>query len=125
MLQTEGKEYCFISPYDAQRNLMEKDMISAGLKWQDKCFNVDSFQGNEKDYVIVSLVRSYGLGFLDDPRRTNVMLTRCKRGMYIVTSWDFVWKRANNTLVGRMAAAWGDEVWVNPEHLQVKEEEET
>lgn len=45
MLQAEDKEYCFISPYDAQRNLMEKDMINAGLDWKDKCFNVDSFQG--------------------------------------------------------------------------------
>lgn len=76
--------------------------------------------GNEKDFVIVSLVRSHGLGFLADYRRTNVMLTRCKRGMYIVTSWEFVWERAANTLVGRMAAKWGDEVWVNPEHLEVE-----
>ena len=45
------------------------------------------------------------------------MLTRCKRGMYIVTSWDFVWERAPATMVGRMAAAWGDEVWVMPEDL--------
>lgn len=80
--------------------------------------------GNEKDYIIISLVRSYGLGFLDDFRRTNVMLTRCKRGMYIVTSWNFVQTRAHNTLVGRMAAKFGDEVWINPEHLQVEEEEE-
>ncbi|KAH9850369.1 P-loop containing nucleoside triphosphate hydrolase protein [Lenzites betulinus] len=101
MLQAEDKEYCFISPYDAQRNLMEKDMTNAGLDWKDKCFNVDSFQGNEKDYIIISL-----------------------RGMYIVTSWNFVQTRAHNTLVGRMAAKFGDEVWINPEHLQVEEEEE-
>ena len=73
--------------------------------------------GNEKDYIVVSLVRSNGLGFLDDKRRTNVMLTRCKRGMYIVTSWNFVWQRAYSTMVGRMAAAWGDEAWVTPEHV--------
>ena len=73
--------------------------------------------GNEKDYIVVSLVRSHGLGFLDDKRRTNVMLTRCKRGMYIVTSWEFVWQRAYATMVGRMAAAWGDEAWVTAEHV--------
>ena len=42
--------------------------------------------------------------------------------MYIVTSWNFVWEEAAKTLVGRMAAAWADnvsEVWVNPEHLTV------
>ncbi|KAI0359865.1 hypothetical protein OH77DRAFT_1365274, partial [Trametes cingulata] len=105
------KEYAIISPYDAQRNFMEKELKESGLVWEDKCFNIDSYQGNEKDFIIVSLVRSRGLGFLEDYRRTNVMLTRCKRGMYIVTSWGFVWDKAAHTLVGRMAAAWGDEVW--------------
>lgn len=84
-------------------------------------FLLNSLAGNEKDFVIVSLVRSKGLGFLNDYRRTNVMLTRCKRGMYIITSWNFVWERAANTLVGRMAAKWGDSVWVNPEHITVEE----
>lgn len=63
----------------------------------------------------MSLVRTRALGFLDDLRRTNVMLTRCKRGMFIVTQWDFIWTKAANTLVGRMAAAWGDVVWAIPE----------
>ena len=48
------------------------------------------------------------------------MLTRCKRGMYIVTEWNFVYGNAANTLVGRMASTWGDEVWINPEHLTVE-----
>lgn len=43
------------------------------------------------------------------------MLTRCKRGMFIVTQWDFIWTKAANTLVGRMAAAWGNVVWAIPE----------
>ncbi|CDO73717.1 hypothetical protein BN946_scf185015.g45 [Trametes cinnabarina] len=119
-LQAEGKNYAIITPYDSQRSFLEEDMQTAGLVWQDKCFNVDSFQGNEKDFIIVSLVRSKSLGFLADYRRTNVMLTRCKRGMYIVTSWGFVWDKAADTLVGRMAAAWGNDVWVNPEHLTVE-----
>ena len=44
-LQLEGKEYSIITPYDAQRNFLEKDMKEAELIWEDKCFNVDSFQG--------------------------------------------------------------------------------
>ncbi|KAL7279197.1 hypothetical protein ACG7TL_007037 [Trametes sanguinea] len=116
-LQEDGKNYAIITPYDSQRSFLEEEMKKEGLIWQEKCFNVDSFQGNEKDFIIVSLVRSNGLGFLADYRRTNVMLTRCKRGMYIVTSWQFVCEKASSTLVGRMAAAWGDDVWVNPEHI--------
>lgn len=49
-LQTEGKDYCIITPYDAQRNFLEQDMKDSGLVWQDKCFNVDSFQG---EYVLL------------------------------------------------------------------------
>ncbi|OSD06570.1 hypothetical protein PYCCODRAFT_1422789 [Trametes coccinea BRFM310] len=116
-LQEDGKNYAIITPYDSQRSFLEEEMKKEGLIWQEKCFNVDSFQGNEKDFIIVSLVRSNGLGFLADYRRTNVMLTRCKRGMYIVTSWQFVCEKASSTLVGRMAAAWGDDIWVNPEHI--------
>ncbi|KAH9935246.1 P-loop containing nucleoside triphosphate hydrolase protein [Amylocystis lapponica] len=44
-LQNEGKSFRFITPYDAQRSAMEEDMKRAGLRWADKCFNVDSFQG--------------------------------------------------------------------------------
>ncbi|TFK87476.1 hypothetical protein K466DRAFT_490831 [Polyporus arcularius HHB13444] len=97
-LQVEGEDYCIITPYDAQRSALEKEMRESGLDWKDKVFNVDSFQGNERDYVIVSL-----------------------RGMYIVTDWDFVFKKATDTLVGRMAAAWDVDVWINPEHLFIEE----
>jgi superfamily I DNA and/or RNA helicase len=42
---------------------------------------VDRFQGHEADYVILSLVRTRGVGFLDSPNRLNVALTR---GRYLV-----------------------------------------
>jgi superfamily I DNA and/or RNA helicase len=41
----EGKKYKIITPYDAQRNAIEKELKSAKLHWEDTCFNVDSFQG--------------------------------------------------------------------------------
>ena len=75
--------------------------------------------GNERDYIIVSLVRTRGLGFLDDHRRTNVMLTRCKRGMFICTSWKFlVDGKGANSLVGRMAAECGDDAWLSMEDVE-------
>jgi len=45
IFQAQEKNYRIITPYDAQRSLIEEELKKAELEWGDKCFNVDSFQG--------------------------------------------------------------------------------
>lgn len=54
-----------------------------GGRWSIK--TVDSFQGREADVVIITLTKtSSGLGFLEDLRRVNVMLSRARKRLIIV-----------------------------------------
>ena len=67
------------SPYASQ-----VDRIWRSLSGACRAGTVDSFQGQETELVIFSATRSNGvgdLGFLRDPRRLCVAITRAKRGL--------------------------------------------
>lgn len=81
-----------ITPYDGQRSYVVNYMQTNGSMKKDlykeiEVASVDAFQGREKDFIIVTCVRSndnQGIGFLSDPRRLNVALTRAKYGLVIL-----------------------------------------
>lgn len=66
-----------ISPYQAQT----RALLAAGAK---NVHTIDSFQGQEADAVIVSVVRHEDLGFWSDYRRLNVALTRARHCLRVV-----------------------------------------
>ncbi|KAF7350700.1 Nucleoside triphosphate hydrolase protein [Mycena sanguinolenta] len=110
-----GKEFCVITPYDAQRAAIERQLKAENLP-HHAVFNVDSFQGNEADYVLVSVVRTQAPGFLRSLNRMNVMLTRAKKGMIIVTSSSFLQSNGAQTLLGRLARYWENyqqNIWID------------
>lgn len=64
-----------------------QDQIRAELANVCRVGTVDSFQGQEVDLVIFSATRSneFGeMGFLRDPRRLCVAITRARRGLILV-----------------------------------------
>ncbi|KAJ7213075.1 AAA domain-containing protein, partial [Mycena pura] len=96
-----------IESYNAQRAAIERQLIAENLPHKT-VYNVDSFQGNEADYVLVSVVRTdpEAPGFLQS-NRMNVMLTRAKKGMVIVTCSSFLCSGDGaQTFLGRLARYW-------------------
>ncbi len=63
---------------------------------------VDRFQGQEADVVFLSMVRSRGVGFLDNMNRMNVALTRAKYQNVIVGD-KTPFKKAKVEFLRRMA----------------------
>jgi regulator of nonsense transcripts 1 len=71
-----------ITPYKGQAFTVQYMKLN-GTMGNDKyemieVASVDAFQGREKDYIILTCVRSNDhqvIGFLNDPRRLNVALT--------------------------------------------------
>jgi regulator of nonsense transcripts 1 len=81
-----------ITPYEGQRSFVVSSMQNTGTFKKEnykeiEVASVDAFQGREKDFIVLSCVRSndhQGIGFLSDPRRLNVALTRAKYGLVIL-----------------------------------------
>lgn len=80
-----------IAPYKAQtevlRQLLAQQDWSNEVKKHITINSVDAFQGQERDVMIISLVRSNPngeIGFLADERRMNVAMTRAKHLLVMV-----------------------------------------
>lgn len=74
-------EVAFLSPYAGQVSKLKNTFSNSRI------YTIDSFQGQEENCVIISLVRSNtegNIGFLKDYRRMNVALTRAKEKLYVI-----------------------------------------
>jgi hypothetical protein len=74
-----------IAMYNSQVNRLQGAL--KGIVPPDDIESVDAFEGRESDAVILSLVRSNdraAIGFLNDPNRVNVAISRAKKLLVIV-----------------------------------------
>lgn len=115
-VQSSGEHtVAILTPYNMQKNSVNKDeSISSPTGCQfgsaqnreagenkAKAYSVDSFQGDEADIVLVSLVRNKptraqdkpkatDIKFIAQPDRLNVMFSRPRRLLVIVGSWNYL-----------------------------------
>jgi len=80
-----------ISPYRAQvqylRRLLRKNDYFKPLRHLITVNTVDGFQGQERDIIVISMVRNNddgNIGFLRDLRRMNVAITRARMKLFIM-----------------------------------------
>ena len=80
-----------ISPYKAQvrllRHLLRRDPFWKPFRQLITIDTVDGFQGQERDIIVLSMVRSNEqgeLGFLRDLRRMNVAITRARMKLFLI-----------------------------------------
>ena len=80
-----------ISPYRAQvqllRRMLRKSAYFKPLRHLISVNTVDGFQGQERDIIVISLVRNNDegqIGFLRDLRRMNVAITRARMKLFIM-----------------------------------------
>ncbi|EDV55662.2 putative helicase mov-10-B.2 isoform X2 [Drosophila erecta] len=73
-----------VAPYSAQGKVVTNLLQSRGLS-NVEVGSVESYQGREKTVIIANLVRSFAnMGFLRNPRRVNVLLSRAKALLILV-----------------------------------------
>jgi ATP-dependent RNA/DNA helicase IGHMBP2 len=80
-----------ISPYKHQVEILKEQLLSYqslhGLGNAISANTIDSFQGQERDVVYISMTRSNAesnIGFLTDVRRMNVAMTRARKKLVVI-----------------------------------------
>ena len=77
-----------ITTYNGQRDLIA-DVVQQRCAWSPifgspaKIATTDKFQGQQNDFILLSLVRTKSVGHLRDVRRLVVAMSRARLGMYV------------------------------------------
>jgi intron-binding protein aquarius len=89
LLGYPSRSISILATYAGQRALI-RDVLEHRCK-NNKLFGmprivttVDKYQGEQNDYVIVSMTRTRSVGYLRDVRRLTVALSRARLGLYIL-----------------------------------------
>jgi len=88
-----AEKITILTTYNGQKDLI-RDIIRHKCSWNPifkkpgKITTVDKFQGQQNDYILMSLVRSETVGHFRDPRRLTVAISRARLGLYVFGRYD-------------------------------------
>ena len=88
-----ASQITILCSYKGQKELI-KEIYTKKCSWNNlfnnigKICTIDKYQGQQNDFIILSLVRSKKVGYLRDIRRFIVSLSRAKKGLFIFGNWN-------------------------------------
>ena len=88
LLGYPAEKISILATYNGQKHLI-RDVIKARCApypifgEPHAISTVDKYQGQQNDYILLSLTRTKTVGHLRDVRRLVVALSRCKLGLYV------------------------------------------
>jgi intron-binding protein aquarius len=93
LLGHNPKKITILTTYNGQKALL-KDIYKQKCSWNPifnspgKITTVDKYQGQQNDFVLLSLVRTNNPGHIRDVRRLIVSLSRARYGLYVFGRWN-------------------------------------
>lgn len=118
----ESIDFGLISPYKSQvqyiRGLIKRNSFFKPFRKLITVHTVDGFQGQERDVIIISLVRANdqgNIGFLNDLRRMNVAITRARMKLIIMGDASTLTKHAFYRELYKYITACGHVIQINNE----------
>ncbi|KAF8936354.1 hypothetical protein BGZ58_004279 [Dissophora ornata] len=88
LLGYPAEKITILTTYNGQKDLI-RDVLNQRCSWNPifgrpaRVTTVDKYQGQQNDYVLLSLVRTKAVGHVRDVRRLVVALSRARLGLYI------------------------------------------
>lgn len=83
-----AEKISILTTYNGQKHLL-RDVVNARcannplIGLPHKITTVDKYQGQQNDFILLSLVRSHNVGHLRDVRRLVVAMSRARLGLYV------------------------------------------
>lgn len=98
------------APYRTAIRAYEAAIEKWPRAWRSRVeiLTTDKAQGNQADVVFLDMVRTEAAGFMDDPKRLNVALTRARQGEIIVMHERMRWRRPGVTKTKNLSRLWDD-----------------